>query len=61
MSDKRTVVPEARMALNEFKAEIAQEFGIHSKNYESLANAHTGRLTRKLVEMGKNALHRKRK
>lgn len=58
---KRTVIPEARKALEEFKTEIAEEFGIKNKDYNSLANAHTGRLTKKLVEIGKKALYRGKK
>ncbi|MCG8538789.1 MAG: alpha/beta-type small acid-soluble spore protein [Clostridia bacterium] len=62
MSKRKLVVPEARAALNQFKTEMARELGVNNKSpIESgyLASYHTGRITKKLVEIGENQLIRK--
>lgn len=59
LSKKRLVVPEARAALDQFKIEMARELGLNSQkaiDSEYLASYHTGRITKKLVEMGENQL-----
>ncbi len=53
-SKKRLVVPESRQALEQFKAEVANEFGVDDP--KSLASNHTGYIVRKLVEMGEKQL-----
>ncbi|WP_249168617.1 alpha/beta-type small acid-soluble spore protein [Alkaliphilus sp. B6464] len=47
-------MPEARQALEQFKIEVAQEFGVDDPR--SLASNHTGYIVRKLVEMGEQQL-----
>lgn len=54
MSKRRLVVPEARHALDEFKMEVANEFGVNDPGH--LASKHTGLIVRKLVEMGEKQL-----
>ncbi|MBU5677621.1 alpha/beta-type small acid-soluble spore protein [Alkaliphilus sp. MSJ-5] len=54
MAKNRLVVPEARQALEQFKMEVAQEFGVDDPR--SLASNHTGYIVRKLVEMGEQQL-----
>ncbi|GAB6086670.1 small, acid-soluble spore protein, alpha/beta type [Alkaliphilus crotonatoxidans] len=54
MPKRKLVVPNARQALEEFKMEIAQEFGVDDPR--SLASRHTGQITRRLVEMGEKQL-----
>lgn len=54
MSRKKLLVPEARAALNEFKVELAKEMGVDSPEF--MASAHTGQITRKLVEMAEKQL-----
>lgn len=54
MSKKKLVVPEARHALEEFKSEVAKEFGVDDPS--NLASKHTGLIVRKLVEMGEKQL-----
>ncbi|KNF10095.1 small acid-soluble spore protein, alpha/beta type [Gottschalkia purinilytica] len=54
MSKNRLVVPEARQALEQFKTEIAEQFGVDDP--KSLASNHTGLIVRKLVEMGEQQL-----
>ncbi|WP_053957497.1 alpha/beta-type small acid-soluble spore protein [Inediibacterium massiliense] len=54
MSKNRLVVPEARQALEQFKIESAQEFGVNDP--KSLASNHTGYIVRRLVEMGEKQL-----
>lgn len=62
MSKKKTVVPGARKALEEFKAEIASEFGLTPENMGSkLRSSHTGYITRNLVELGEKELMKKYK
>lgn len=59
MSKRRLVVPEARAALDQFKVEIAREFGIGNGGpiqSEYLASYHTGRITKGLVEKGEQQL-----
>ena len=54
MSKRNLVVPEARAALDQFKVELAKEFGVNDPAY--LASSHTGQITRKLVEMAETEL-----
>ncbi len=54
MAKNKLVVPEARQALEQFKMEVAQEFGVDDPR--SLASNHTGYIVRKLVEMGEQQL-----
>ncbi|MBU5677930.1 alpha/beta-type small acid-soluble spore protein [Alkaliphilus sp. MSJ-5] len=58
MSKKRLLVPEARHALEEFKLEIANEFGVNDPRH--LASKHTGLIVRDLVEMGEKQLINKK-
>ena len=59
MSKKKLVVPEARHALEQFKAEIANEFGVDSSSH--LASKHTGLIVRELIRMGQEELMEKNK
>jgi len=54
LAKNKLVVPEARQALEQFKMEVAQEFGVDDPR--SLASNHTGYIVRKLVEMGEQQL-----
>ncbi|QUH20649.1 alpha/beta-type small acid-soluble spore protein [Alkaliphilus sp. B6464] len=54
MANNKLVMPEARQALEQFKIEVAQEFGVDDPR--SLASNHTGYIVRKLVEMGEQQL-----
>lgn len=54
MARNKLVIPEARQALEQFKVEIANEFGVDSP--QSLASNHTGYIVRRLVEMGEKQL-----
>ena len=59
MSKRKLVIPEARAALDQFKVEMAKELGIddsNSINNNYLASFHTGRISKKLVEMGEKEL-----
>lgn len=62
-SSNRIVVPEARMALNQMKAEIASELGL--SNYEQIDKGNLssrqngyvgGYMTKRLVEMAEQQL-----
>ncbi|PAB55745.1 small, acid-soluble spore protein, alpha/beta type [Anaeromicrobium sediminis] len=60
MSKRNTVVPGARRALDEFKAEIASEFGLTADNItNNLKSSHTGYITRELVKMGEKEMMKK--
>lgn len=64
MSNKnKIIVPEARIALNQMKAEIANELGISSndsidkrnltsRNNGNIGGALGGNMTKKLIELG---------
>lgn len=54
MSQNKLVVPEAREALEKFKIEIANEFGVDDPRH--LASKHTGLIVRELVRMGQEQL-----
>ncbi len=54
MSRKKLVVPNARKAFEEFKMEIAREYGVDDPR--SLASTHTGQIVRRLVEMGEKQI-----
>lgn len=54
MSKNKLLVPEAREALEKFKAEIASEFGVDDPR--NLASRHTGLIVRELVKMGQEEL-----
>jgi len=54
MPKKKLVVPEARSAFEQYKMEIAKEFGVNDPKY--LASAHTGYIVRDLVRMGQKEL-----
>lgn len=54
MAKKRLVVPEAREAFEQFKMEIANEFGVDDPR--NLASKHTGMIVRELVKQGENQL-----
>lgn len=54
MSKKRLVVPEARNAFEQFKTEIANEYGVNDPRH--LASKHTGVVVRRLVEMAEKQL-----
>lgn len=54
MPKNKLVVPEAREALEKFKMEIANEFGIDDPR--NLASKHTGLIVRELVRMGQEEL-----
>jgi small acid-soluble spore protein D (minor alpha/beta-type SASP) len=59
MSNRKLLVPEARKALEEYKAEMAKEFGIPYNNPVDsgyLASYHTGFITRKLIEIAEKQL-----
>ena len=59
MSKRKLVVPQARAALDQFKMEMAKELGISNHNPLDngyLASYHTGRITKKLVEMAEKQL-----
>lgn len=59
LSRKHLVVPEARAALEQFKVEMSKELDINgssSANNDYLASFHTGRITKKLIEMGEKQL-----
>lgn len=59
MSKRKLVVPEARSALDQFKMEMAKELGVNNNNpldSDYLASYHTGRITKKLVEMAEKQL-----
>lgn len=51
---RRLVVPNAREALEQYKMEVAKEFGVDDP--KSLASNHTGLIVRRLVEMGEQQL-----
>ena len=62
-NNNRTVVPEARQALNQMKAEIASELGL--SNYESIDKGNLtarqngyvgGYMTKRLVEMAERQM-----
>lgn len=64
MSQKRLAVPEARAALNNYKAEIAEELGINKEKLIDegyLASYHTGQITKKLIEIAEKELVNKQK
>ncbi|MGF7059001.1 small, acid-soluble spore protein, alpha/beta type [Brassicibacter mesophilus] len=54
MTKNRLVVPEARKALEQYKTELAKEFGVNDP--KSLASSHTGYIVRDLVKMGEKQL-----
>lgn len=54
MSKRKLVVPEARQAFEEYKLEIANEFGEDDPN--NLASKHTGMIVRHLVADGEKQL-----
>ncbi|OZV11026.1 small, acid-soluble spore protein, alpha/beta type [Tissierella sp. P1] len=54
MSKNKLIVPEAREALEKFKMEIANEFGVDDPR--NLASKHTGLVVRELVRMGEEEL-----
>lgn len=54
MSKKKLVVPEAREAFEQFKMEIANEFG--EDDPRNMASKHTGMIVRELVKLGENQL-----
>jgi small acid-soluble spore protein D (minor alpha/beta-type SASP) len=60
MSKKKLVVPEAREAMEQFKLEMSKELlGTNSSNPVDsgyLSSYHTGKITRKLVEIGEKQL-----
>lgn len=62
-NNNKVVVPEARMALNQMKAEIASELGL--ANYESMDKGNLtsrqngyvgGYITKRLVEMAERSM-----
>ncbi len=54
MSKKKLVVPEAREAFEQYKMEIANEFGVDDPR--NLASRHTGVIVRHLVADGQRQL-----
>lgn len=57
MSKKKLAVPEARTALDQFKTEMAKELGVDNPiDSGYLASYHTGRITKKLIEMAEKQL-----
>ncbi|CAK7084641.1 alpha/beta-type small acid-soluble spore protein [Tissierella carlieri] len=54
MSKNKLIVPEAREALEKFKMEIANEFGVDDPR--NLASKHTGLVVRELIRMGEEEL-----
>lgn len=54
MSKNKLIVPEAREALEKFRMEIANEFGVD--NPRNLASKHTGLIVRELIKMGEEEL-----
>ncbi|MBU5313956.1 alpha/beta-type small acid-soluble spore protein [Tissierella carlieri] len=54
MSKNKLIVPEAREALEKFKMEIANEFGVDDPR--NLASKHTGLIVRELIKMGEEEL-----
>ncbi|WFA10170.1 alpha/beta-type small acid-soluble spore protein [Tissierella sp. Yu-01] len=58
MAKKKLVVPEAREAFEQFKMEIANEFGVDDPR--NLASRHTGLIVKELVKMGEENLINKK-
>lgn len=59
MGKRKLVVPEARDALEQFKIEMAKEFGLNESKFADfgyLSSYHTGKITKKLVEIGTEQL-----
>lgn len=54
MAKRKLVVPEAREAFEQYKMEIANEFGIDDPR--NLASRHTGLIVKDLVKMGEEKL-----
>ena len=54
MSKNKLIVPEAREALEKFKMEIANEFGVDDPR--NLASKHTGLVVRELIRRGEEEL-----
>lgn len=54
MSKKKLVVPEAREAFEQYKMEIANEFGVDDPR--NLASRHTGVIVRHLIADGEKQL-----
>lgn len=54
MAKKKLVVPEAREAFEQYKMEIANEFGVDDPR--NLASKHTGVIVRHLVADGQRQL-----
>lgn len=54
MAKKKLVVPEAREAFEQYKLEIANEFGVDDPR--NLASKHTGVIVRHLVADGQRQL-----
>lgn len=58
MAKKKLVVPEAREAFEQYKMEIANEFGVDDPR--NLASKHTGVIVRHLVADGQRQLMREK-
>lgn len=58
MSKRKLVVPEAREAFEQYKMEIANEFGVDDPR--NLASKHTGMIVRHLVADGQKQLMREK-
>ncbi len=54
MSKRRLVVPEARNAFEQFKTEIANEYGVDDPRH--LASKHTGVIVRELIAKAEKQL-----
>lgn len=54
MAKRKLVVPEAREAFEQYKMEIANEFGIDDPR--NLASRHTGLIVKDSVKMGEEKL-----
>ncbi|MFZ5966609.1 MAG: small, acid-soluble spore protein, alpha/beta type [Bacillota bacterium] len=53
MSKNRSIVPEARIALNSFKEEMAKELGLENFTYAGYVGGH---MVRKMVETAEKEL-----
>ncbi len=57
MRNRKSVVPEARIALNSFKEEIAKELGLENATYAGYVG---GNMVKKMVERAERSLIQER-
>ena len=58
MTKNKSIVPEARIALNSFKEEIARELGLENSTYAGYAG---GNMVKKMVQRAEESLINNRK